>query len=43
MNIKITTMRITSNCNHKKERTSTTKIKIMTTKKVANNCNKERG
>lgn len=43
MNIKITTKRITNNCNHKKERTRTTKIKITTSKKVATNCNIKKG
>jgi uncharacterized protein YhfF len=43
INMKTMTKRVANSHKHKKCRTRITKIKIMTTKRVINNCNKKRG
>ncbi len=43
INTKTVTKRVANSRKPKKCKTRITKIKIMTTKKVINNCNKERG
>lgn len=43
INMRITTKRLTSNYKHKRCKMMTKKIKITTTKMIANNCNQEGG
>jgi hypothetical protein len=43
INMRIVTRRVVNIYKHKGCKMKTTKIKIMTTRRVANNCNKKRG
>jgi hypothetical protein len=43
INTRIVTRRIANNYKHKRCKMKTTKIKIMTNKRVSNSCNEEKG